>query len=197
MGGGQDGAGGAPSRHQPCWENVTKAQIAKPFRLAEGDTSSSASNQSGTTVTTTGAAAQKIVDYVLLLHTERRRPDNTLVARIHALVNSPPYNYRTINQTTYKALRYSPVAVSVETKVARGSLEEGRVQLGIWTAAWHKRVKMLRGGIGGTGSSGRRGIITLQLLTVQENRWKIYFAVDREEGNGMRTIVSLAPLELL
>lgn len=41
----------------------------------------------------------------------------------------------------------SPAAVTMVTKVAGASLEEGQLQLGIYIAAWHKRMEML--GVGG------------------------------------------------
>ncbi|KAL2178466.1 uncharacterized protein P884DRAFT_258571 [Thermothelomyces heterothallicus CBS 202.75] len=45
-----------------------------------------------------------------------------------------------VNQTDYPPLMRSPAAVTIETKVGGASLEEGRLQLGVWTAAWHRRM---------------------------------------------------------
>lgn len=80
-----------------------------------------------------------------------------------------------LNQTDYTPLTRSPSAISIETKVAGASLEEGRLQLGIWTAAWHKRMEFL--GVGG----GIRGpqLPTLPLILVHDHQWSLYFAVDR------------------
>ncbi len=80
-----------------------------------------------------------------------------------------------LNQTDYTPLTRSPSAVFIGTKVAGASLEEGRLQLGIWTAAWHKRMEML--GVGG-GIQGPQ-LPTLPLIFVYNHQWLLYFAVDR------------------
>ncbi|KAK3896736.1 hypothetical protein C8A05DRAFT_48346 [Staphylotrichum tortipilum] len=80
-----------------------------------------------------------------------------------------------INQTDYPPLMRSPAAVTMETKVAGASLEEGRLQLGIWTAAWHRRMEML--GVGG-GKPGPQ-LPTLPLILTHDHEWSLYFAVDR------------------
>ena len=61
------------------------------------------------------------------------------------------------------------------TKGSGGSTEEGRLQLGVWTAAWHKRMEML--GVGG--GTERPPLPTLPLILVHEHQWWLYFAVDR------------------
>ncbi|KXX79951.1 hypothetical protein MMYC01_202303 [Madurella mycetomatis] len=58
-----------------------------------------------------------------------------------------------INQTDYPPLLRAPAAITVETKIGGTSSEEGRLQLGIWTAAWHIRMAALG--------------------------WSLYFAADR------------------
>ncbi|KAL8383527.1 hypothetical protein RB595_010636 [Gaeumannomyces hyphopodioides] len=82
-----------------------------------------------------------------------------------------------INQTDYFPLTRSPSAVSIKTKVAGANLEEGRLQLGIWTAAWHKRMEML--GVGGRMQSPQ--LPTLPLILVHDHQWSLYFAVGRLE----------------
>lgn len=44
-----------------------------------------------------------------------------------------------VNQTLYPPLQYSPIACSIETKVAVAA-QDPMLQLGIWVAAWHKRM---------------------------------------------------------
>ncbi|KAK4041622.1 hypothetical protein C8A01DRAFT_14643, partial [Parachaetomium inaequale] len=85
-----------------------------------------------------------------------------------------------VNQTDYPPLMRSPAAVTMETKVARASLEEGRLQLGIWTAAWYRRMEML--GVGG----GKPGppLPTLPLILTHDHEWSLYFAVDRLDKIG-------------
>lgn len=80
-----------------------------------------------------------------------------------------------VNQTDYPPLMRSPAAVAMETKVAGASLEEGRLQLGIWTAAWHRRMETL--GVGG-GKPGPQ-LPTLPLILTHDHEWSLYFAVDR------------------
>lgn len=80
-----------------------------------------------------------------------------------------------VNQTDYPPLMRSPAAVTMETKVAGASLEEGRLQLGVWIAAWHRRMEML--GVGG-GKSGPQ-LPTLPLILTHDHEWSLYFAVDR------------------
>ncbi|ATY67157.1 hypothetical protein A9K55_000435 [Cordyceps militaris] len=80
-----------------------------------------------------------------------------------------------VNQTDYTPLMRSPLAISIETKVAGARLEEGRLQLGIWTASWYKRMEML--GIG-CGMPDYR-LPTLPLILVCDHQWSLYFAIDR------------------
>lgn len=73
-----------------------------------------------------------------------------------------------VNQTDYTPLMRSPLAVSIETKVAGASPEEGRLHLGIWTASWYKRMEML----------GIDRLPTLPLILVCDHQWSLYFAID-------------------
>jgi hypothetical protein len=80
-----------------------------------------------------------------------------------------------INQTDYSPLLRDPIAVTIETKIGGASSEEGRLQLGIWTAAWHARMSAL--GVGG----GEQGPLlpTLPLILTHDHAWSLYFAADR------------------
>lgn len=104
-----------------------------------------------------------------------------------------------VNQTAYTPLLLAPIAVSIETKVGGASLEDGRVQLAVWTAAWHLRMSKLgvgkrstpSDGVGGaatasqssasladdSGWSGR--LVTLPLILTLDHDWNLYFACDR------------------
>ncbi|KAK0639525.1 hypothetical protein B0T16DRAFT_302146, partial [Cercophora newfieldiana] len=92
-----------------------------------------------------------------------------------------------INQTDFPPLTRSPAAVTIETKVAGASLEEGLLQMGIWTAAWHRRMEIL--GIGG-GKPGPR-LPTLPLILTHDHAWSLYFAVDRHDR-----IVVVGPMQI-
>lgn len=65
--------------------------------------------------------------------------------------------------------------MTIETKIGGANSEEGRLQLGIWTAAWHIRMAAL--GVGG----GKNGpsLPTLPLILTHDHEWSLYFAVDR------------------
>lgn len=80
-----------------------------------------------------------------------------------------------INHTDDLAFLRAPIAVTIGTKVGGGSLNEGRVQLGKWIAAWHARMAIL--GVGG-GDDGPL-LPTLPLILTHDHQWSLYFAVDR------------------
>ena len=141
-------------------ELLTTASISSPFvpamRARGGD----------------DFAASKMVDFALWLAISRTDP---LAAAIRDAVNALPYNMRGVNQTIYGPVRYAPIATSIETKTV-GTAEEGRVQLGVWTAAWHKRFEAF---LAARGGSVKWTIVTLPLLLIVENEWKLFFACDR------------------
>lgn len=84
---------------------------------------------------------------------------------------------RSVNQTTYRAVRFSPIAISIATGFVTGAFEEARSQLGVWTAAWHKRISVL---LDQTSSSApSRRIVTLPLILTLEHQWRLLFACDR------------------
>ncbi|KAI6747502.1 hypothetical protein HG530_015882 [Fusarium avenaceum] len=62
----------------------------------------------------------------------------------------------------------------METKIATGHVEQARNQLGLWIAAWHKRMSAL-------GTSNEQ-IITLPLIMVVEHEWKLMFAYDQGDA---------------
>lgn len=59
----------------------------------------------------------------------------------HVLHREPPES-QTVNQTAYTPVMFRPIATSIETK-GEGGAEEGKLQLGIWTSAWHRRMVSL------------------------------------------------------
>lgn len=82
----------------------------------------------------------KKVDYVLVMYINEKEKlrqviwDSTFEKRL---------GYGYVNQTLLLNLLYNPIAVSIETKIA-SSQADPLVQLGLWTAAWHKRMYELR-----------------------------------------------------
>ncbi|KAJ2997266.1 hypothetical protein NUW58_g698 [Xylaria curta] len=97
---------------------------------------------------------------------------------IREAVWSQPADLNFVNQTCYLPLTYVPTAISIVTKVPTCSDEEGcsdekgKIQLGVWTAAWHRRIAALV-------DLGNSPIVTLPLLLAVGHDWKLFFACDR------------------
>ena len=104
----------------------------------------------------------------------QRETDSTLAQAIREAVASMPMSVG-VNQLAYAPLRYSPIAVGVETKTGMSNLEEGRRQLGVCTAAWHRRIQALMAQK--THMKGKK-IVTLPLLLIVEHEWRLSFAID-------------------
>jgi hypothetical protein len=102
---------------------------------------------------------------------KKRMTELSMSARSAALAEDQFH----VNQTDYHPLGFSPSAITIVTKGSGGNTEEGRLQLGVWTAAWHKRMEML--GVGG--GTETLPLPTLPLILVHEHQWWLYLAVDR------------------
>ncbi|KAI1194436.1 hypothetical protein F5X97DRAFT_346693 [Nemania serpens] len=79
-----------------------------------------------------------------------------------------------INQTFYRPVRKSLIAVSIETK-PEVPQNDPLLQLGIWTAAWHSRMYILRPSA--NLNPGAR-LVSLPLIQAVGHVWLIYFACD-------------------
>jgi hypothetical protein len=101
-------------------------------------------------------------------------PSEHTAAHLAGILDTLPVTERTVNQTTYGSVTKNPIAVSIEIKTSSGSLEEANAQLGLWIAAWHKRMNLLK--------QCHEDIITLPLIIVMEHEWKLLFAVDRGDS---------------
>jgi hypothetical protein len=80
----------------------------------------------------------KIVDYTINLLANDEMEDMIL-----RLLESQPYDLRTINQTMCDHVWYLPIAISIETKTPDTSEQEAKIRLGMWTAAQFNRLRML------------------------------------------------------
>ncbi|KAI5455719.1 hypothetical protein BGZ63DRAFT_409647 [Mariannaea sp. PMI_226] len=147
--------GFAPFPSLTC-DILTHARISKPF-IPEMQANSSYN-----------FAASKMINWSI-----RVRPSPDTSEQIRKVLSGLPDNECSINQTTYGPVRFDPIAVSIETKIAIGAIEEARMRLGLCVAAWHKRVSALS-------HSARNGyIITLPLILVIEHEWHLLLAFDR------------------
>ena len=128
------------------------------------------------------ASGTKMVDYALVLSAPTSFPSLSrafggplghawldFVGRQHAINPGMPSSF---NQTEYPPLRYSPAGLFVETKVDSGSQNEGRTQLGMWVAAWFKRVNAFH-----LSEPVRPPVVPV--LLVYNETWDLYFAADR------------------
>lgn len=118
----------------------------------------------------------KHVDYVLCM----ALPDGRLKTAISELVNLTNVKdggYMHVNQTAYAPLKKDLIAVSIGTKTERSS-DDPLVQLGIWTASWHRRLCYLRHeaqrryGL----PLPQRRLVTVPLIQVVGHEWHLYFA---------------------
>ncbi|KLU90595.1 hypothetical protein MAPG_10447, partial [Magnaporthiopsis poae ATCC 64411] len=113
---------------------------------------------------------------------KNQRPDyGALRQRVEEVVTTQPDGLETISQTVYRPLTRRPAGVVVATKSADNDLNRGRIQLAVWTTAWHERVRALCG-------SSRPRFVTLPLLLSGERRWDLYFACDRGDDVGIEIV---------
>ncbi|KAK9419059.1 putative methyltransferase type 11 [Seiridium unicorne] len=120
------------------------------------------------------------VDYVVVLDIAETEP-------LHSVIRNASFEEATgklhVNQTEYPSVALSPIAVSIETKA---SVDDARVQLGIWIAAWHKRMYDLRA----RASKARIAswtrpdaaspfLVSTPQILVERHRWELYFACDQ------------------
>jgi hypothetical protein len=111
----------------------------------------------------------KMIDYAIALESPFFSEDQVVTR----LATSPGPLQRTINPTDYTPLRHSPIAISIETKPPDGSKESGKVQLSIWAMAYFNRLRTL---------TQDPVSITLPLILVSDENWKLMFARDLEHS---------------
>ena len=82
-----------------------------------------------------GLTTGKIVDYTIFLELSgcARRIVSSLISMTS----------ESINHVSYEGLRTRPIALSIETKTESRTVEEAKVQLGVWVAAQVARIEAL------------------------------------------------------
>ncbi|KAF2245115.1 hypothetical protein BU26DRAFT_77053 [Trematosphaeria pertusa] len=79
----------------------------------------------------------KIVDYAI--HLEPSGPARDIISSLIGMSTD------SINHVGYEGLRARPIAISIETKTESRTVEEAKVQLGVWVAAQVARIEALVG----------------------------------------------------
>ncbi|KAI0467081.1 hypothetical protein F4859DRAFT_495689 [Xylaria cf. heliscus] len=126
-------------------------------------------------------SGSKKVDYAIVLDVLEDSVLHTAIANILFQVDASRRK-RHVNQTAYQPINKSPIAVLIETK-AEGSPADALLQLGIWVAAWYKRMYYLRRHLAihrknrGLVTTEHR-LVTIPLIKVVGPIWNIYFACD-------------------
>ncbi|KAJ2984183.1 hypothetical protein NUW58_g6125 [Xylaria curta] len=136
----------------------------------------------------------KKVDYVLAMCIN---DDDKLKKVIKAASYEPHLAYGHVNQTSITSLLYNPIAVSIETKID-GSRADPIIQLGLWVAAWHKRMGELRKrrfpptpkAYRPPGTTETKPfvpkLVPVPLIEVKSHDWYISFAFDMVESIEIR-----------
>ncbi|KAI3317688.1 hypothetical protein HD806DRAFT_359159 [Xylariaceae sp. AK1471] len=124
----------------------------------------------------------KKVDYVLVMYISEKL---ALRQVIWDSTFEQQLGYGYVNQTRQLNLLYNPIAASIETKIT-SSREDPLIQLGFWTAAWHKRMYALRERLFpptpqsylATTLRTPPKLVSVPLVEVVSHEWFIYFACD-------------------
>lgn len=111
----------------------------------------------------------KMIDYAIILQSPLISEDE-LITRLAA---SPRPLQRSINPSNYSPLCHRPVAISIETKSPEGGNENGVVQLSVWAMAYFNRLRTL---------TEEPVSITLPLILISDEHWKLMFARDLERS---------------
>lgn len=114
----------------------------------------------------------KMVDYALVLQPMAAASDRQPTA-YQTLLRSLPIDQYTLSQTNYGPLRYFPAPIAIETKMTDGELEDAKIQLGVWVAAWFQRMRLL---------FPHYTTMPVPLLIARAENWTVYYACEHEEG---------------
>ncbi|CAG9936445.1 unnamed protein product [Clonostachys rosea f. rosea IK726] len=144
---------------------------SRPPNASVSDASSVSGLGLGTPNTRLSAATLSVhnmVDFAVVL-----RPKEELQNLIGTFLDRQPYTMPTVNQTIYEPLRTRPAPIFIETKTSSGNMDTANVQLGVWVAAWHQRMRSIIALGGGTDK-----VITIPVIQVVASVWTLMFALD-------------------
>lgn len=120
----------------------------------------------------------KMVDYVICIKGDLIEP---MLNRIMNILRLEPPDSQYIHHTAFEPLRFWPIAVSIESKIASGNEAEATTQLSLWVLAHFKR---LQGIIKHPGVTSEMPV--LPLINIQGEEWVVTPAVQR----GDKTVLS-------
>ena len=124
----------------------------------------------------------KTVDFALVLMPPS---DSPLQQAMWHLLRDLPMDKKCLSQTDYGPLYFFPAPVAIATKAPNGDKEEAKIQLGIWTAAWFKRMREL---LWHVGRASDERVISVPLLMAEGQHWSLYYAHETDQN-----IVSTLP----
>jgi hypothetical protein len=84
-----------------------------------------------------------MVNFTVILRAEKE-----LQNLIDTFLDKQPHTLATINQTIYEPLRTRQDFIFIKTKTSSGNIYTANVQLSVWVAVWHERMRgfIARGG---------------------------------------------------
>ncbi|KAL1838257.1 hypothetical protein VTJ49DRAFT_2866 [Mycothermus thermophilus] len=149
-------------------ELITAAQILPSFLprfLSFGNHSPGVSVSQG-----------KMVDFAILLAPP---PSSALYSSLDRLSMMLPPGERSLNQTDYGPLELYPAPVAIETKGSGGDMDQAKVQLGVWVAAWFKRMNEL---VPPSRRVHGNRHLAVPLLAVHGDNWSLYYACETDDS---------------
>lgn len=109
-----------------------------------------------------------MVDYAICMESDPAEP---MFNRIRSTLQLEPTNHQYINHTSFEPVRFRPIAISIQTKVA-ATEAEATTQLSVWVVAHFKRLQLI---IQRSGASPEMTV--LPLIYIQGHEWYTTLAV--------------------
>ncbi|PVH91768.1 hypothetical protein DM02DRAFT_606179 [Periconia macrospinosa] len=170
--------------HETEWNNRVHTKV---LELALGNDETSVGFRSVTAARITpeyrpthsnNLTTGKIVDYAI--HLEPSGPARDIISSLIGMSTD------SINHVGYEGLRARPIAVSIETKTESRTVEEAKVQLGVWVAAQVARIEALvrqlaslvakKPASEACSSRLESEMAVFPLIDIQSEAWSLFFA---------------------
>ncbi|KAI0098697.1 hypothetical protein GGR51DRAFT_424328 [Nemania sp. FL0031] len=147
---------------------------------------------------------QKVVDYAVVLDMEDTVPLQKTIVNLIRQMSPLDDTYTHVNQTEYQPIDRNPIAVSILAGAGYQPINS-LLHLGIWVAAWHKRMYYLRtwmlmfqGSITDLSQAQHPRLTTVPLIVAKGYTWDLYFAQDRGDNiiiHGPKSLGSTTSIE--